>query len=284
MKYFLVKGCNGFGNMMSVLSLAHEIVKVNKNLTLVIDWTHPEWKLGFDKYFNFKKINYMNYEEFKKLVYETNFKIFPDIFNKDNITKPLVEIYPNLDKDNKYGETFNTVINIFNNQQFGFNYLDNNDIFVFSYNWVGYNYIKTLWNDLILNKELEEDIKNKINSIGCYNAIHVRHTDNKNQSITWIMDYLKDNLEKNIYVATDNEIVLNICKSSHPNIFNFTKFYEKSKPLHTQELKDEDKHITNTNTIIDMHILFNSSELKISPIKTVPYMSTYSLMALALKK
>ena len=283
MKYFLVKGCNGFGNMMSVLSLAHEIVKVNQNLTLVIDWTHPEWKLGFDNYFSINSIKYLNYEEFKKLVSNSNFKFFPDFFNKDNITKPLVEIYPSLDKDNKYEETFNPVINIFTDQQFGFNYLNNNDIFVFSYNWVGYNYIKSLWNNLRLNKELEEDIRNKINSLGTYNAIHVRHTDNKNISTLWVTNYLKDNLHKKIYVATDNEIVLNICKSSHPNIFNYTKFYEKSKPLHIQELKDEDKHITNNNTIIDMYILINSYELKITPIKTVPYMSTYSLMAVSLK-
>ena len=280
MKYLLVKGCNGFGNMMSVLSLAHEIVKNNQYLTLVIDWTHPEWKLGFDKYFSFNKINYMNYDEFKKIVLEKEFKIYPELFNKNNVTKPLVEIYPNLDKENKYAEIFDSVINIFNGSTMNLNKFD---IFVFSYNWLGYNYIKSLWGNLKLNTELEEEIKTKINSMGTYNAIHVRHTDNKNQSITWVMDYLKYNLDKKIYVATDNEIVLNICKSSHPNIINFTKFYEKTKPLHIQELQEEDKHRSNTDTIVDMYILINSSELKITPIKTVPYMTTYSLMAQALK-
>jgi len=281
MKYFLVKGCNGFGNMMSVLSLAHEIIKNNKHFTLVIDWTHPEWKLGFDKYFSFNNINYMNYNDFKKLISEREFKIFPERFNKDNITKPLSELYPNLDKDNKYAEMFDPVINIFT----GINTININiyDVLVFSYNWVGYNYIKNLWNDLKLNNELENEIKHKIKSLGNYNAIHIRHTDNKNQSTTWVMEYLKNNLDKNIYVATDNEIVLNICKSSHPNIFNFTKFYEKAKPLHIQELQEEDKNKSNTDTIIDMYILINSSELKITPIKTLPYMTTYSLMAHALK-
>lgn len=288
MKYFLVKGCNGFGNMMSILSLAHEIVQKNKSLTLVIDWTHPEWKLGFDRYYSFKKLNYMNYEEFKNLVLKSEFKIFPENFNKDNIIKPLVEIYPSLDKENKYAEMFNPVIYNFNgvNMKMSLdttNIFDNFDTFVFSYNWVGYNYIKNLWSNLKLNPELEIEINDKINSLGKYNAIHVRHTDNKNQSTTWVMDYLKENLNKKIYVATDNEIVLNICKSSHPNIINFTKFYEKSKPLHTQELQEEDKHRSNTDTIVDMYILINSGELKITPIKTVPYMTTYSLMAQSIK-
>ena len=61
--YLLIKGCNGFGNMMSVLSLAYEIVKNNKHLTLVIDWTHKEWILGFDRYFRLDHVKYMKYED-----------------------------------------------------------------------------------------------------------------------------------------------------------------------------------------------------------------------------
>jgi hypothetical protein len=69
----------------------------------------------------------------------------------------------------------------------------------------------------------------------------------------------------------------------HKNIINFTKFYEKGKPLHTQEKTDEEKHQINVDTICDMYILINSKELKITPIKTIPYMTTYSLLAMALK-
>ncbi len=280
MKYFLVKGCNGFGNMMSVLSLAYEIVR-NNNITLVIDWTHPEWQLGFDKYFSLDKINYMKYDDFKKINLERGLKFFPERFNKDNIIKPLVETYPNLDKENKYNEIFDPVIQIFTgSSQININLYD---VLVFSYNWVGYNYIKNLWGDLKLNFDLKENISNIIKNLGEYSAIHVRHTDNKNQTTTWVTDYLKNNLDKKIYVATDNEIVLNICRNIHPNIINFTTFYEKAKPLHIQQLSEEKKNQSNIDTIVDMYILINSKELIITPIKTVPYMTTYSLMAQALK-
>jgi hypothetical protein len=280
MKYFLVKGCNGFGNMMSVLSLAYEIVR-NNNITLVIDWIHPEWQLGFDKYFHLDKINYMKYEDFKKINLERDLKFFPEQFNKGNIVKPLVETYPNLDKENKYNEIFDPVIQIFT----GSSHININsyDVLVFSYNWLGYNYIKNLWGDLRLNNNLKENINNKIKNLGEYSAMHVRHTDNKNQTTTWFTDYLKNNLDKKIYVATDNEIILNICKNIHPNIINYTKFYEKGQPLHTQNLSEENKNQSNIDTIVDMYILINSKELIITPIKTIPYMTTYSLMAMAIK-
>ena len=272
--YLLIKGCNGFGNMMSVLSLAYEIVKNNKHLTLVIDWTHKEWILGFDRYFRLDHVKYMKYEDFKTLDMN-KFKIFPKEFNKDNITKPLSEVFPNLDKENKYADLFNPVLQNINS---------NNDVLVFSYNWVGYEYINSLWKDLIVEQDLDMNIKNKIKSLEDYDAIHIRHTDNKNQTTQWFIDYLKNNTNKNIYIATDNEIVLNICKQIHPKIFNFTNFYEKSKPLHTQELSEMDKDKTNKDSITDMYILINSNELKITPIKTIPYMTTYSLMAVSLKK
>jgi hypothetical protein len=271
--YLLIKGCNGFGNMMSVLSLAYEIVRKNLKLTLVIDWTHKEWRLGFDKYFRLDKIKYMKYEDFKKINLK-KLKIFPEEFNKDNLLKPLSETFPNLDKDNLYAKIFNPVLN-----KLDMTY----DVFVFSYNWVGYEYIKSLWKDLILESSLHNDIISKIDSLKIYNAIHIRHTDNKNQSSQWFIDYLKANQNKNIYIATDNEIVLNICKQIHPRIFNFTHFHEKSQPLHTQELSDLDKDYINKDSIIDMYILINSAEIKITPIKTIPYMSTYSLMAVALR-
>jgi hypothetical protein len=272
--YLLIKGCNGFGNMMSILSFIYNLVLNNPHLILVIDWTHKEWKLGFDRYFKLNKIKYMKYEDFKQLDLNS-FIIFPEEFNKENILKPLSEIFPNLDKDNLYSNLFNPVLNKIHNKKY--------NVLVFSYNWVGYEHIKLLWNDIILEEILYEEIKEKIISLKKYNAIHIRHTDNKNKSSEWFINYLKQNLDKNIYVATDNEIILNIAKQIHPKIFNYTHFYEKSKPLHLQELSEYDKDNINKDTITDMFILINSIELKITPIKTIPYMTTYSLMALSLK-
>ena len=59
--------------------------------------------------------------------------------------------------------------------------------------------------------------------------------------------------------------------------------YEKGKPLHIQEKTDEEKHQINIDTIRDMYILVNANELKITPIKTIPYMTTYSILAYTLR-
>jgi hypothetical protein len=276
--FLLVKGCNGFGNMISILNTAYQIAYKN-NMILVIDWTHPEWKLGFDNYFQLNNVNYLSYDKFKQ-IFNNDMKIVPEIFNKDNLFQPLCESLPTIDKDNKYAELFHPVINnLIHNQ----NYTKSFDVFVFAYNWLGYNNIRILWDNLILKKELKIDIEDKIEKLGTYIGIHVRHTDNKSVSCNWATDIVKDNKDTNIYFATDNEIVLNICKSIHPKIFNFTTFYEKGQPLHTLNKTDEIKNQINIDTIRDMYILASSTILKITPIKTIPYMTTYSLLALALK-
>jgi hypothetical protein len=274
--FLLIKGCNGFGNMISVLSLIYEIIKLNNKIILIIDWTHPEWELGFDNYFKLKNVNYMKYDDFKNIDID-KYKIFPDVFNKNNIFKPLSISFPNIDKENKYNELFLPVLNKINK----INKIEN-EILVFSYNWTGYAHIRNLWDNLILNENIEKNIRDKINSLGNYNAIHIRHTDNKNEKTHWFTDYIKKNKDKKIYIATDNEIILNICKKLSDNIYNFTNFYKKAEPLHIQKLSNEEKNTVNIDSITDMYILVNSSELLITPFKTQPYMTTYSLLALEL--
>lgn len=284
--YLLVKGCNGFGNLISILSYAYNIAQ-QLDMILVVDWTHKEWKLGFDKYFKLKGIKTMSYDDFKIIVNKSeNMKIFPDIFNKkDTLLNNISDSFPNIDKDNTYHILFNPVLEILSSKQKleNQNKTHNYDVYILSYNWLGYDNVKTLWNNMKLNPDIKKYIDNKIISLGTYNAMHVRHTDNKNASCTWITDYVKDNLNKKIYIATDNELILNICKGIHQNIINFTTFYEKGKALHTQEKTDEEKHQINIDTICDMHILINAVELKITPIKTIPYMTTYSMLALKLR-
>jgi hypothetical protein len=276
--FLLVKGCNGFGNMISILNTAYQIAHQN-NMTLVIDWTHPEWKLGFDNYFELNNVNYLSYDKFKQ-IFNKDMKIIPEIFNKDNLFQPLCDSLPTIDKDNKYAELFDPVINnLIHNK----NFTKSADIVVFAYNWLGYNNIKFFWNNLILKNELKIDIEDKIKRLETYIGIHVRHTDNKNISCNWAIDIVKDNKDKNIYFATDNEIVLNLCKAVHPKIFNFTTFYEKGQPLHTLNKINTIKHQINIDTIRDINILASSTVLKITPIKTIPYMTTYSLLAMALK-
>ena len=65
--YILVKGINGFGNLMSVLSFYYKLAKLTNN-TLVVDWNHAEWQFGIDNYFSFNRnlVKYMPYEKFKE--------------------------------------------------------------------------------------------------------------------------------------------------------------------------------------------------------------------------
>ena len=279
--YLLVKGCNGFGNLISILSYAYNIA-TQMDMTLVVDWTHKEWKLGFDRYFKLKGINTMTYDDFKNIINQSeNMKIFPEIFNnKELLFNNISDSFPNIDKDNTYNVLFNPVLDIISSKEKLEKHMY--DIYILTYNWLGYDNVKRLWNNMKLNSDIKKYIDDKFNSLGEYNAMHIRHTDNKTSSCTWITDYVKENLNKKIYIATDNELILNICKKIHPNIMNFTKFYERNIALHIQEKTEKEKHQINIDTICDMHILINSTELKITPVKTIPYMTTYSMLALKL--
>ena len=231
----------------------------------------------------------MSYDDFKIYMNQKldnnkfNLKIYPELFNnKDILFNSISNTFPGIDKDNMYHIVFNPVLDIITSSADLKKH--NADIYVLSYNWLGYNNAKKLWENMKLNSDIKKYIDDKLNSLDTYNAMHVRHTDNKNSSCNWITDYVRQNVDKKIYVATDNELILNICRGLHNNIINFTHFYEKGKPLHIQEKTDEEKHQINVDTICDMYILINANELKITPIQTIPYMTTYSMLAMNLRK
>ena len=272
----LVKGINGFGNMMSVLNVSYHLAKTSKR-TLIVDWTHPEWEVGFDEYFTFKddKIKYLEYNKFLEKVKNKNLEVYPKFF-KNNLDKSLIELKPTIDKDNNYGEYFDNCIKYADKKKY--------DVIVFSYNWLAYNGIKSLWNSLILKEPYNDIIKNKILSLGSdYKAIHIRNTDIKNVNLYWVIEFLTNNKDKTVYLATDDQELLEKLKTQYNNIKNFTTFYGDKQPLHNVKRTIEDKYRVNLDTLTDLYILTNSSELKITPIKTIPFMSTFSMLAQALK-
>jgi len=272
--YLLVKGINGFGNMISVLNCAYCLAKKTKR-TLVIDWTHSEWVHGFDKYFIIKNIKYKSYDEFiKEVINKKNLEIYPKIF-QNRLTEKITDIYPEIDKQNNYNELFDNCIKFAEKKRY--------DIIVFTYNWLGYNGIKMLWDNLELKEEYKNELTEKINKLGIYKAIHIRHTDITNMKLDWVIDFINNNKDINIYVATDNEDLLEQIKKLHSNIYNYTTFYDKNKPLHTSIRSLEEKERINKDTIIDMYILSKAQELKITPIKTHPFMTTFSLLAMAIR-
>ena len=272
--YLLVKGINGFGNMISVLNCAYYLAKKTKR-TLVIDWTHPEWVHGFDKYFKINNIKYKTYDEFiKEIANKNNLEVYPKMF-KNKLNERLINIYPEIDKKNNYKEYFDDCIKMADKKKY--------DIVVFSYNWLGYNGIQTLWSNLELKEEYNNELAEKINKLGEYKAIHIRHTDISNMNLDWVYDFLNNNKDINVYIATDNEELLNELKRIYSNIFNYTTFYDKNQPLHTSLRTLEEKEIINKDTIIDMYILTRAKQLKITPIKTYPFMTTYSLLAMSIR-
>jgi hypothetical protein len=274
MTYLLVKGVNGFGNMLSTLSFAFDLQQ-RSNRTLVIDWFHPEWRLGFDKYFEFKdQIKYMRYDDFLEKIKGKKLKLYPKEF-ENKLDKSLIELFPRIDSEPDAYQK------LFGDSQLNVN-LKKIDVVVFSYNYCGYNGLDKLFSNLIIKEELQQKIQDKINTLEIYKAIHIRHTDIHNESLNWVNKFLQDNLNTNIYLATDNQSLLDYYKKIHPKIFSFTNFYSSGKPLHTQDLTDDEKNQVNEDTISDLMILARSSELKITPQKTIPWMSTYSILAVML--
>jgi len=277
MTYLLVKGVNGFGNMLSTLSYAFDLQQRSKRI-LVIDWTHPEWRLGFDKYFSFKdEIKYESYPKFLEKIKGKKLKVYPKQF-EGNLDKNLIQLFPKIDSE------LNAYNRLFGDSQLNVN-LKKIDVVVFSYNYCGYNGLDKLFSNLIINTELQQKIQDKILFLNLYKSIHIRHTDIKNESLRWAQNFIEENMDQNIYLATDNQSLLNCYKKIHPKIFSFTTFYSNGpncKPLHTQDLIDDEKNQVNEDTIIDLMILANSLELKITPQKTIPWMSTYSLLAISL--
>ena len=277
MSYLLVKGVNGFGNMISTLSYAFDLQQKSKR-TLVIDWSHPEWRLGFDKYFSFKdEIKYESFSDFLEKIKGKTIKVYPKEF-EGNLDKTLIQLFPQIDSEP------NAYRRLFGDSQLNVN-LKKIDVVVFSYNYCGYNGLENLFSNLIINEKLQQKINDRITFLNSYKAIHIRHTDIKNESLKWAQDFIENNKNENIYLATDNQSLLNIYKKIHPMIFSFTNYYSDGpncKPLHLQDLSDDDKNKTNEDTITDLMILARSSELKITPQKTIPWMSTYSLLAVML--
>jgi len=274
MSYLLVKGVNGFGNMISTLCYAFELAQ-KSGRTLVIDWLNPEWRLGFDKYFSFKDgIKYVKFTDFLEKIKGKKLKIYPKHF-EGNLDKSLIELFPQIDSEqNGYQRLFGDI-------QLNVN-MKKIDVAVFSYNYCGYNGLDKLFENLIINNELKQKIDEKIRLLESYKAIHIRHTDIKNESLKWAQDFIEANLNINIYLATDNQKLLEIYKKFHPNLFSFTNFYLNDKPLHIQDVPNDDKNKINEDTISDLIILARSSELKITPQKTIPWMSTYSILAFML--
>ncbi len=267
-KFLLVKGLNGFGNMISCLNICFHLANKFDRI-LVIDWENCIWHDTFDNYFKLINVKYMSFNEFIN-IHKNNKNIYPPVF-KNSLTLPFDVVIK------KHG--FKKMIE-------PIKYLNSNiDIVIISLNYhkIAFQHFNDFWKNITPTDNLLSLINSKINELGTYKAIHIRNSDQLQLNNKWIIDFLTHNQNFKIYVATDDIQMLDFCKQYHNNIYNFTNFFSstQNKPLHYLECNDYYKK--NCDAIIDLYILANSIQFvyatEIIFKNKTKHSSSYSILA-----
>ena len=268
-KYILVKGTAGFGNMISSLNYCYNIALLT-NRKLVIDWKHSLWNDNFNKYFILPNNIYEDYDTFMKK-YKTNTNVFPPIFiNKLN--KNVVDVFAKHNKEYVGWSLFPSVKKAYSNIT----------IVVMAFNFfkIGFQQFNNFWKNIKIHPNIQTIINTYKSQLVPYNSIHIRNTDQQQINTTWITNFLNTYPNKNIYVATDDKKMLELCKNTHTKIFNFTTLYDTKTPL--QFIKIPNIYNKNIETIIDIILLSQSDVYKYASkllIKGQYNSSSFSLLA-----
>ena len=137
------------------------------------------------------------------------------------------------------------------------------------------------------------ELEQRLSSIaGVYSAIHVRHTD----YLSNYADELKlliDNPPKRLFVATDNQWVLNEFKASlkETTVYSFSKNLSvDGNPIHIlKNMHDDDVNTLNKEAILDLLLLALSNDLRLVELSErkgfnyYPKFSGFSMLAFNLK-
>lgn len=110
---------------------------------------------------------------------------------------------------------------------------------------------------VVLKSSISNYIKETITSLPeKFSFFQVRNTDRKCDYLDYIAKNINQ-MEKNIYLATDSILVINTLKSKFPNhtFYNFTTFTKENKPLH---FSDVDGIIQMRDLLCDIAIIFKS--------------------------
>ena len=117
-----------------------------------------------------------------------------------------------------------------------------------------------LFNYIFLNKNLEEYVKSKINTLPKnYTSFYVRNTDKKSNYKKLLYDNFKIIKNKNIYLATDCKSVINWYRNINSKIYNFTTFPdENSKNLHNSNVNTKTKIY---DAVTDLYVMGKSDKI-----------------------
>lgn len=259
-KYVLCRPLGGFNDVLCQINYCYNYC-IKYNRILLIDtsfnYYHNSFdsSCSFDKYFTFKKKIRI------KIIYNN------DIV-KQIISNKELSIYPkNINDIFFYNITYNDDIwfNLDGIPLFANKLIDYDEDIIVHHTFGGGRESTQLVNLISLNKSIICEYKKIYLQINKpYLGIHIRNTDMKSNYI----DFLNNNYEKilsydNILLATDSETVYKYFIELFKNkcIYNFSKFLPNDKPLHTCSTNKIDSF---QNTLIDLLLLINSTELLIS--------------------
>jgi hypothetical protein len=266
-RYLLVKGFQGFGNMISSLNICYHLAKKH-NRILVIDWKNCIWDDEFDAYMTINNIDYMSFNDFYKQ-HCNNQSVYPVVF-KGKLNAVFDTIIPKhgskviLDPIKYIPSSISIVVVALN------------------YHKIGFQSFNAFWKNVALTKPLAETLEKYKEQLGSYKAIHIRNSDQIQTNTEWIVSFLTKNQNYKIYVATDDNNMIDFCKQYHNNIYTFTTFFNadnKDIPLHYYKC---DMYKKNCDTIIDLYLLANSLELVYAEVivfQKVKHSSSYSILA-----
>lgn len=261
-KYLLCRPLGGLNDVLCQINYCYNYC-IKFNRTLLIDTTfiyeHNSFSDSFDKYFDFiKKVKIhiiTNKEQIYNIIIDINKTIYPTSLKNQILN---------------YQITFDESLNIL--EQFKSNeenlYLKKiffHEDIVVHHSFGGGIESHKIINLMKINKSIAYEFKQIYLQIKKpYIGIHIRNTD-------MTSDYKKF-LEKNFYLINSYENLLLATDSieskkyfydmfKDKQIFNYSKVLETNEPLHTQS---KNKHLSFTNTLIDLLLLVYSEKLIIS--------------------
>ena len=255
MKYIYLTAHGGFNDILCVTEKAINVCKKNKRTLLLDTINNLSYKINFSDYFDIKNVPIIcDMNEIKKIVFNKNLKIFPNILNnkmEDIVYKKVPITY-------KAGgfQYNNTSVNLGlpDKEQ-------KEDIIVYVACGNGKNGFNFLNNHVFFKKHIVDYCNNNLSKINKpYICLYIRNTDRK-CDYKKLYDTHKELIHayKNIYIATDDKNVISFFKEMPLNVYNFTTFPDGDyKALHYSNI---DKEIKIKDLISDLYIITMAEKL-----------------------
>ena len=258
-KYVLCCPINGLNDTFNqIIKCYNYCKKTGRTLLVNTNTNHNQsMRYNFVDYFNFKDTNF-------SIISDSN--IIANLFKKQNVT--VINGLNNYLTDN-YSMTFigkeSDGANILCDKEskiplkFDFNKDYDEDVLL-HFQGGGGDKGSLLFEHIILNKNLQQHISNKITELpNDYVSLYVRNTDKKSDYEKLLNDNIKIIENENVYLATDSKVVLDYFKNTELKIFNFTTFpNENSINLHNSNLDTKTKIY---DALTDLYLIANSKRI-----------------------